>query len=50
MMSIGIIRFLAPELGDGEFNFAARRRRFGPIFAVGATFYIASQVIAGLRS
>jgi hypothetical protein len=50
MMSIGIVRFLAPEFGDGEFDFAARRRRFGPIFAVGLAFYVASQVIAGLRS
>jgi hypothetical protein len=50
MMSIGIVRFLAPEFGDGEFDFDARRRRFGPIFAIGAAFYVASQVIAGLRS
>jgi hypothetical protein len=48
LMSIGIVRFLAP--GDGEFDFAARRRRFGPIFVIGALFYVASQVIAGLRS
>ena len=27
MMSIGLVRFLAPEFGDGEFDFAARRRR-----------------------
>jgi hypothetical protein len=50
MMSIGIIRFLAPELNDGEFNFAARRRRFGPVFVVGAVFYVASQIIAALQS
>jgi len=49
MMSIGIVRFLMPQ-SDGEFDFAARRRRFGPIFVVGAEFYVASQVIAGLRS
>ena len=47
LMSIGIVRFLAP--GDGEFDFAARRRRFGPIFVVGGALYVASQVIAGLH-
>jgi hypothetical protein len=50
MMSIGIVGLLAPELGDGEFDFSARRRRFSPIFVVGAALYVASQVIAGLRS
>lgn len=50
MMSIGMVRFLAPEFGDGEFNFAARRRRFGPTVVVGLALYVASQVIAGLRS
>jgi len=50
MMSIGMVGLLAPEFGDGELNFAARRRRFGPILAVGLAFYVASQVIAGLRS
>jgi hypothetical protein len=50
MMSIGIVRFLAPEFGDGKFDFAARRRRFGPMFAVGLAFYVTSQVIAGLQS
>jgi hypothetical protein len=50
MMSIGMVRFLAPEFGDGEFDFSARRRRFGPLFAVGLVFYVASQMIAGLRS
>jgi hypothetical protein len=49
MMSIGLVRFLA-EFRDGKFDFAARRRRFGPIFAVGLAFCVASQVIAGLRS
>jgi hypothetical protein len=49
MMSIGLVRFLA-EFGDGKFDFTARRRRFGPIVAVGLAFYVASQVIAGLRS
>lgn len=49
MMSIGLARFLA-EFRHGKFDFAARRRRLGPIFAVGLAFYVASQVIAGLRS
>jgi hypothetical protein len=48
LMSIGIVRLLAP--GYGEFDFAARRRRFGPTFVVGAALYVASQLIAGLRS
>jgi hypothetical protein len=48
LMSIGIVRFLAP--GDGEFDFAARRRRFGPIILFGGALYVASQVIASLRS
>jgi hypothetical protein len=43
-------RALAAEFRDGKFDFAARRRRLGPIFAVGLAFYVASQVIAGLRS
>jgi hypothetical protein len=50
MMSSGLARFLAPDLAGGQFDFAARRRRFGPTFALGLAFYIASQVIAGLRS
>ena len=50
MMSIGIVGFLAPEFGGGAFDAAARRRRFGPIFAVGLAFYVGSPVIAGLRS
>jgi hypothetical protein len=49
-MSIGLIGFLAPEFGDGEFDFAARRRRFAPALVVGLVFYVAAQVIAGLRS
>jgi hypothetical protein len=48
MMSIGSIRFLAP--GDGKFDFSARRRRFGPLVAVGLVLYLAAQAIAGLRS
>ena len=47
IMSSGIVGLLAPEFGDGEFDFAARRRRFRPMFAVGLAFYVASQVIAG---
>jgi len=50
MTSIGMVRFLAPEFGDGEFDFSARRRRFGPTVVVGLVLYVASQVIAGLRS
>jgi hypothetical protein len=50
MMSIGMVGFLAPEFGDGEFDFSARRRRFGPILAAGLAFYVGSQLIAGLRS
>jgi hypothetical protein len=50
MMSLGLIRFLAPEFGDGGFDFAARRRRFGPVFAFGLAFFVAAQAIAGLRS
>jgi len=50
LMSIGMVRFLAPDLGDDEFDFAARRRKFGPIFAVGLALYVLSQFIADLRS
>jgi hypothetical protein len=50
MMSVGMVGFLAPEFGGGELDSAARRRRFGPMFAVGLAFYVASQLIAGLRS
>ena len=50
MMSTGMARFLGPEFGDGKFDFVARRRRFGPIFAVGLALFVASQVIAELRS
>lgn len=48
LMSIGIVRLLGP--GHDEFDFATRRRRFGPTFVVGAALYLASQLIAGLRS
>jgi hypothetical protein len=50
LMSIGLVGLLAPELGDGEFDFTGRRRRIGPKFVVGVVLYVATQVIAGLRS
>jgi hypothetical protein len=46
MMSIGSIRFLAPKSGWAEFDFDARRRRFGPMFALGLMLYVATQVVA----
>jgi len=50
MMSIGLIRFLGPASSDGKFDFDGRRRRFGPMVAVGLALYAASQAIADLRS
>ncbi len=50
MMSLGLVRFLGSLPGNGEFNFDERRRRFGPVFALGLLLYVASQAIAGLRS
>jgi hypothetical protein len=50
MFSIGLVGLVAPALGDGEYDIAARRRRFGPILLVGLAFYVGSTVIAGLRS
>jgi hypothetical protein len=50
MMSIGLIRFLGPASGDCKFDFDERRRRFGPMVAVGLALYAASQAIADLRS
>jgi hypothetical protein len=50
MMSIGLVRFLGPAPGYGEFDFDERRHRFGPMFAIGLALYAASQAIAGLRS
>jgi hypothetical protein len=50
MMSIGMALFLAPRPGEGAFDFDSRRRRFGPIFAVGLVLYIAAQGFANLRS
>jgi hypothetical protein len=49
LMSGGMVGLLGPEFGNGDFDFGARRRRFAPIFLVGASFYAASQVIAGWR-
>jgi len=49
-MAIGLWRLLAPEFGNGEFDFDARRRKFGPIFVIGLGLYVAAQAIAGLRS
>jgi hypothetical protein len=42
-------RVLAPRPGEEAFDFDARRRRFGPIFAVGLVLYIAAQGFANLR-
>ena len=50
MFSVGLVGLVAPELGAGEYDIAARRRRFGPILLAGLLFYAASQVIAGWRS
>jgi hypothetical protein len=49
MISIGLVRFLGPGPGNGKFDFDGRRRRFGPIVAVGLALYVAAQAIAGLR-
>jgi hypothetical protein len=50
MMSVGVVRFLSPPFDNGIFDFAERRRRFGPIFFIGLGLYFASQAIAGGRS
>jgi hypothetical protein len=50
MMSIGLTRFLAPESGEIEFDFDARRRRHGPLFFVGLALFVAAQAIADWRS
>jgi hypothetical protein len=50
MFSIGLVGFLAPAFGGGEFDASARRRRFGPILTVGLACYVAAQLIAGWRS
>ncbi|HEY6455317.1 MAG TPA: hypothetical protein VIY90_08570 [Steroidobacteraceae bacterium] len=47
---IGLMGLVAPEFGDGEYNIAARRRRFGPIMLIGLAFFVAPQVFVGLRS
>lgn len=48
MMSLGMVGLLAPQFGEGEFDFAGRRRRFGPTFVVGVLFYVITQLIVGL--
>lgn len=50
MMSIGLVRFLGPLPGNGEFDFDERRHRFGPMFVIGLALYAASQAFVGLRS
>jgi hypothetical protein len=50
MMSTGLAGLLGPEFGAGDYDFAVRRRRFGPIFVVGVLVYGGPQVIAGWRS
>lgn len=42
LMSVGCVRFLAC-FREGEFDFAARRRRFGPLVAIGLVLYVAAQ-------
>ena len=49
LMSVGIVRFLA-YFGEGRFDFDARRRRFGPLFAAGLVLYAVSQWLGDLRS
>jgi hypothetical protein len=50
MMSIAVIRILAPESGDGDYDFYARRNRFGPMFLLGLVFFIVSQGIASSQA
>ena len=35
MMAVGMVRFLGPPFGDGNFDFDERRRRYGPMFVIG---------------
>jgi hypothetical protein len=46
MISIGLVRFLAPESGEHEFDFDARRRRHGPLIFAGLALFASAQVIA----
>ena len=50
LFSIGLVGFLAPQFDGGEYDRAARRRRFGPIMLVGLVCYVVPQLIVGLRS
>lgn len=50
MMSIGLVRLLAPDAAESEFDFVARRHRFGPIFLIGLVLFVVAQLIAELRS
>ena len=50
MMSVGLARFVAPQSGEREFDFDARRRRHGPMFFVGLGLFVAAQAIADWRS
>ncbi|MBV8143824.1 MAG: hypothetical protein JO184_02365 [Gammaproteobacteria bacterium] len=50
MMSIGLIRFLAPASDEGgQFDFDARRRRHGPLFFLGLALFVVAQAIADWR-
>jgi len=50
MMSVGLVRFLAPEGGHVEFDFDKRRRRHGPMFFIGLGLFVAAQAIGDWRS
>jgi hypothetical protein len=50
LFSSGLFGLVAPQRGDGDYDIAARRRRFGPILLVGLALFIASQVIARVYS
>jgi hypothetical protein len=50
MMSIAIFRVVAPESGDGKYDFYARRNRYGPMFVLGLVLFIAAQGIASVRA
>jgi hypothetical protein len=49
MFSTGLVCLLAPELGDGEFDIGARRRRFGPMMVLGLVFFVAAKFMADMR-